>query len=66
MNIAQIEAEALSLPVDDRASLAHRLLLSLEEISESEFDDWWGEVSAQRAAAVDAGLVTETSAPPPT
>ncbi len=57
MNIAQIEAEALSLPVDDRASLAHRLLLSLEEISESEFDDLWGDVSAQRAAEVDAGLV---------
>jgi len=57
MNIAQIESEALSLPVDARASLAHRLLLSLEEISEPEFDRLWGEESARRAAEVDAGLV---------
>jgi hypothetical protein len=56
MNIAQIESEALSLPVDARASLAHRLLLSLEEISEPEFDRLWGEESARRAAEVDAGL----------
>ncbi|HSO78811.1 MAG TPA: addiction module protein [Chromatiaceae bacterium] len=56
MNIAQIESEALSLPVDARASLAHRLLLSLEEISEPEFDRLWGEESARRAAEIDAGL----------
>lgn len=52
----QIESEALSLPVEDRASLAHRLLLSLEEISEPEFDRLWGEESARRAAEADAGL----------
>lgn len=56
MNITQIEAEALSLPVDARASLAQRLLLSLEEISEPEFDCLWGEESARRAAEVDAGI----------
>lgn len=54
MNIARIELEALSLPVDARASLAHRLLLSLEEISEPEFDRLWGEESARRAAEFDA------------
>ncbi|MDD5037182.1 MAG: addiction module protein [Methylococcaceae bacterium] len=56
MNIAQIESEALSLPVDARAVLAHRLLLSLEEISEPELDPLWGEESARRATEVDAGL----------
>lgn len=61
MNIARIESEALSLPVDARASLAHRLLLSLEEISESEFDQLWGEESARRTAEFDAGLVKAVS-----
>lgn len=61
MNIAQIESGALSLPVDARASLAHRLLLSLEEISEPEFDRLWGEESARRAAEVDAGLAQTVS-----
>ncbi len=56
MNASQIESEALSLPFEERASLAHRLLLSLEEISEPEFDRLWGEESARRAAEVDAGL----------
>jgi len=61
MNTAQIESEALSLPVEERALLAHRLLLSLEEISEPAFDRLWGEESAQRAAEVDAGRVQAVS-----
>jgi len=61
MNIVQIEAEALALPIDARASLAHRFLLSLEEIAEPEFDRLWGEQSARRAAAVDAGLAQTVS-----
>ena len=61
MNAAQIEADALSLPVDARALLAHRLLLSLEEISESEFDRLWGEASAQRVAAAEAGVTQAVS-----
>ncbi len=55
MNLAQLEAEIFSLPIQDRALLAKRLLLSLEEISESEFDSLWGDVSAHRAAEFDAG-----------
>lgn len=57
MNLAQLEAEIISLPIQDRALLAKRLLLSLEEISESEFDSLWGDVSANRAAEFDAGRV---------
>jgi hypothetical protein len=56
MNEAQIETEAMSLPVAARASLAYRLLLSLEEIAEPEFDRLWGEESVRRAAEADAGL----------
>ncbi len=55
MNLAQLESEIFSLPIQDRALLAKRLLLSLEDISESEFDNLWGDVSAHRAAEFDAG-----------
>lgn len=55
MMLAEIEHEALALPLKERALLAQRLLLSLEEISESEFDRLWGEESAGRAARFDAG-----------
>jgi putative addiction module component (TIGR02574 family) len=57
MNISEIEAEVFSLPVEERASLAHRLLLSLEEPNEAEFDRLWGEESARRAAEFDSGIV---------
>lgn len=57
MNIAEIESEVFSLPLEQRASLAHKLLLSLEEPTEAEFDRLWGEESARRAAELDAGLV---------
>lgn len=57
MNLSQLESEIFSLPIQDRALLAKRLLLSLEEISESEFDNLWGDVSAHRAAEFDAGRV---------
>ena len=53
MTLDQIEHEALSLPLDERAQLAQRLLVSLEEISESEFERLWGEESAARAARFD-------------
>ena len=57
MNIKDIEVEALALPREDRASLAHRLLLSLEEeVSDAEFDRVWAEESAKRAADADAKL----------
>lgn len=57
MNISQIESEVFSLPLEQRASLARRLLLSLEEPTEAEFDRLWGEESVRRAAEFDAGLV---------
>ncbi len=55
MDIKEIEAEALSLSSEDRASLAHRLLLSLEEVSDLEFERLWAEESLRRAAQVDSG-----------
>jgi putative addiction module component (TIGR02574 family) len=57
MNISQIESEIFSLPIEQRANLAHRLLLSLEEPSEVEFDRLWGYESARRAAEFDSGII---------
>lgn len=55
MNFVQIESEILSLPAQDRAALAQRLLLSLEEVSESEFEKLWAEESVYRIAKYDSG-----------
>jgi putative addiction module component (TIGR02574 family) len=55
MDIKEIEAEALSLSSEDRASLVHRLLLSLDEVSDQEFEHLWAEESLRRAAQVDSG-----------
>lgn len=57
MNLAQIESEVLALPVEQRASLAQRLLLSLEEATDAEFDRLWGEESVRRIGEFNAGVV---------
>ncbi len=61
MNLAQLEAEIFSLPHQERAALAQRLLLCLEEVSESEFERLWGEESARRVADFDSGKVQSIS-----
>jgi hypothetical protein len=38
MTLTQLETEIFALPIQDRTSLIQRLLLSLEDISESEFE----------------------------
>lgn len=55
MTLAQLEPEIFALPVQERASLVQRLLLSLEDISESEFESLWANESAQRTAQFDLG-----------
>lgn len=55
MDLKQIESEAFALPPEERATLVRRLLWSLEEIPEGEFDRLWGEESARRIAELDAG-----------
>ncbi|TAL44049.1 MAG: addiction module antitoxin RelB [Methylovulum sp.] len=55
MNIVQLESEVLALPIQERAALVQRLLLSLEEISEPEFDRLWAEESFRRVTEFDAG-----------
>ncbi len=55
MSSAQIEDEVLALPSAQRASLARRLLASLDEVDGEEFDRLWGDESARRAFEIDAG-----------
>jgi hypothetical protein len=61
MKLAKIEAEALALTANQRAALAKKLLLSLEEISEAEHDRLWGEESARRVAKHESGKARATS-----
>ena len=57
MLFSQLESAVLTFPLDQRAALAQKLLLSLEEPNDAEFDRLWGEESARRADECDAGLV---------
>ena len=57
MDTAIIEREALHLPVSERARLAHKLILSLGELSESEVEDAWFDEAELRAREIDDGLL---------
>ncbi len=62
MDTVTIEREALHLPVPERAKLAHKLLLSLEDMSESEIEAAWLDEAERRAREIDQGLVRLISA----
>jgi hypothetical protein len=55
VTIDELMREALALDPQGRAHLAHRLLDSLDELSEAEIEQLWLEEAARRAAALDAG-----------
>jgi putative addiction module component (TIGR02574 family) len=52
-----IAAEALRLPIKERAELASRLLGSLDELSEEENDQLWKEEAERRYADFKAGKI---------
>ncbi|WP_044969992.1 MULTISPECIES: addiction module protein [Sorangium] len=54
MNLPELEAEALKLPVAERARLAEALLASLDELSEEEHRRLWTEEATRRDAELDA------------
>lgn len=54
MNLPDLEAEALKLPVAERARLAETLLESLDALSEEENRRLWVEEAARRDAELDA------------
>ena len=53
--MAEVLKNALSLEVRDRATLAERLLASLEEITEEEADHLWTEKAERRLKEYRAG-----------
>ena len=52
---AEVFKNALSLDVQDRAALAQRLLVSLEELSEEEAERLWAEEAKRRLDEYRAG-----------
>ena len=57
-----IEETVLHLPMQQRAELAHKLLLSLEEESEDEIAQAWHAEAICRAAELDSGQADTVSA----
>jgi hypothetical protein len=59
----QVFIEALSLPTRERASLVHKLLISLEsEAGSPEIESLWKQEALDRCAAFDEGKITERDA----
>jgi len=56
-DLAQITEEALSLPSDDRATLAERLLQSLGDEELSDIDEAWIEEAEKRYQELKEGKV---------
>ena len=55
MKTETIEDAALHLPLKQRAELAHKLLLSLEEQNGDEVAEAWHVEALRRAAEIDGG-----------
>jgi putative addiction module component (TIGR02574 family) len=62
MDITKLEAEARELPPKARAKLAHRLLESLDSLSDSETHEFWMAEAERRAAELDSGAAQLVSA----
>lgn len=62
MDLQTVQHEALSLPTEDRASLAQKLLLSLDSLSEEELEQTWLIEADRRARQLDSGDVQPISA----
>ncbi len=62
MTSEDLLAAALKLPVKERAELAGRLLKSVEELSETEWEAPWVAESERRLEEVRAGRMTERPA----
>jgi hypothetical protein len=59
----QVFIEALSLPTRERASLVHKLLISLEsEEGSPEVEAGWKREALERCAAFDEGKISERDA----
>ena len=57
MDSKTLHKAALNLPADERAALAQKLLLSLDEPSDAELEQTWLAEAARRARELDRGEV---------
>ena len=57
MDSKLVEKHALELSAPDRAKLAHKLLESLDTLSDAEREQLWLTEAARRAAQIDSGEV---------
>jgi hypothetical protein len=62
MNTETLEDAALHLPLKQRAELAHKLLLSLEDKNENEIAATWHLEALRRAEEIDSGVADTVSA----
>ena len=62
MNTETLEQTALYLPVRQRAELAHKLLLSLDDQNEDEIAEAWNAEALRRAADLESGRADTVSA----
>ena len=57
MTREELEEEALRLPADERARLAQKLILSLDDLSSAELAEAWLVEADRRARELDRGEV---------
>ncbi len=61
MNHQTLEHSALHLPVHERAALAHKLLISLEDQSTADIEKAWHAEAQRRALQIAQGQSTSVS-----
>lgn len=57
MSLDELKAEAMKLSPEARAQLAHALLLSLDDLSESEIEKLWLEEANRSDDEIETGKV---------
>jgi putative addiction module component (TIGR02574 family) len=62
MNLKQIENQALDLSEEERAKLAQKLILSLENAKDEDIEKEWLAEARRRAVEIDNGEVQPISA----
>ncbi len=62
MSLKSLEAEIRKLDLKDRATLAKRLVESLDELSPAEIEALWAEEAERRLDELEQGVVAEISA----
>ena len=62
MNLEELEAEIRKMNSKDRATLAKRIVESLDDLSDSEIEALWVEEAERRLDELEQGVVAEIPA----